>query len=60
MAQIFQIFSVVDVGTLLPRALRRSAAAAMERSCCKVVGIWQWVGYRCHVLEKQKRCIAGM
>jgi hypothetical protein len=49
MAQTRLLFSVVNVGTLLPRALRRSTAAAMEMSCCKVIGIWQWVGYRLHV-----------
>jgi hypothetical protein len=60
MALTYLIFSVVDVGTLLPRALKRSAATAMERYWCKVIWIWQWVGYRHHVLEKRKCCIAGM
>ncbi len=37
------ILSAVDVGTVPPNTLRRSAAAAMERLCCKVTGTWQWV-----------------
>jgi hypothetical protein len=60
MAWVCLIFSVVDVGTLPPITLRRSAAAAMERSCCKATGIWQWAGYRCHVSEKWKHCVVRM
>ncbi len=36
-------FSVADVGKVPPSAVRGSVAARMERSCCDVVGIWQWV-----------------
>ena len=49
-----------DLGTVPPNTLRRSAAAAMDRSCCKETGTWQWAGYRRQVLEKRKRRIAGM
>ena len=37
-------FAVADVGKVPPSAVRRSVAARMERSCCDVIGIWQWVG----------------
>jgi hypothetical protein len=60
MARMCMIFSVVDVGTVPPNTLRRSAAVAMERSCCKATGTWQWARYKCQVLQKQKRCVAGM
>jgi hypothetical protein len=59
-AIICLIFSVVIVGTVFPSALRMSAAATMERSCCEVTGIWQWVGYRHHVLENRRRCMDRM
>ncbi len=52
------IFAVVNVSKFPPSALRRSAAAAMERSCCIATGIWQWDEYRCHVLEKRKHQVA--
>jgi hypothetical protein len=54
------IFAAVDFGTLPPITLRRSAAPAMERSCCKATGIWQWAGYRRHMSEKRKHRVAGM
>jgi hypothetical protein len=60
MAQMCLILSAVDFGTVPPNTLRRSAAAAMERSCCKVTGTWQWAGYKRQVLEKWKRRVAGM
>jgi hypothetical protein len=44
MAQMCLIFSAGDVGTGPPNTLRRSATAAMERSCCKATGTWQWAG----------------
>ncbi len=49
-----------DLGTVPPNTLRRSAAAAMDRSCCEETGTWQWAGYKCQVSEKRKRRIAGM
>jgi hypothetical protein len=60
MARLCLIFLVDDFGTVPPNTLRRSAAAAMERSCCEVTGTWQWAGYKCQVLEKQKRRVAEM
>jgi hypothetical protein len=41
MAWMCLIFVAVDLDTLPPITLRRSAAAAMERSCCKATGTWQ-------------------
>ncbi len=38
MARMCLILSADNFGTLTPNTLRRSAAAAMERSCCKVTG----------------------
>jgi hypothetical protein len=60
MARVCLISSVNNFISLPPNALRRSAAAAMERSCCKVTGTWQWAGYKRQVSEKQKRRVAGM
>ncbi len=60
MARICFIFSAVDVGTVPPNTLRRSAATAMESSCCKATGTWQWAGYKRQVSEKRKRHVAGM
>ncbi len=60
MACMCLILSANNFGTVPPKTLRRSAAAAMERSCCKVTGTWQWAGYKRQVLEKQKQHIAGM
>jgi hypothetical protein len=60
MAWMCLIFAAVDVGTLPPITLRRSAATAMERSCCKAAGIWQWAEYRRHVSKKRNHCVAGM
>jgi hypothetical protein len=60
MARMCLIFSAFDDGRVPPNTLRRSAAAAMERSCCKATGTWQWAGYKCQVSEKQKWYVAGM
>jgi hypothetical protein len=60
MARMCLILSAVDFGTVPPNTLRRSAAAAMERSCCKVTGTWQWAGYKRHVSEKWNWRVAGM
>ena len=46
MAWMCLIFSAIEVSTVPPNTLRRSAAAAMERSCCKATGTWQWAGYK--------------
>ncbi len=58
MARMCLILSVDNFGTVPPNTLRRSAAAAMERSCCKVTRTWQWAGYKRQVSEKRKRRIA--
>jgi hypothetical protein len=60
MACMCLILLVDNCGTVPPNTLRRSAAPAMERSCCEVTGIRQWTGYKCQVSEKWKRCVAGM
>jgi hypothetical protein len=44
MALMYLILSLVDTGTVPPNDARRSSVAAIERSCCEVTGIWQWVG----------------
>jgi hypothetical protein len=59
-AKICLLFSIILVDTVFPSTLRMSAAATMERSCCEVTGIWQWVGYRRHVLENRKCRMDGM
>ncbi len=59
MARIYLRFAMADVGTVVPIAWRRLAAAAMENSCCKVMGTWECIRYRRHVSEKQKRRVAG-
>jgi hypothetical protein len=41
MAHMCLIMSADKFGTVPPNTLRRSAATAMERSCCKVTGTWQ-------------------
>jgi hypothetical protein len=60
MAHMCLILLADDFGTVPPNTLRRSAAAAMERPCCKATGTWQWAGYKRQVLETQKRRVAGM
>jgi hypothetical protein len=59
-ARMCLIFSADNFGTVPPNILRRSAAAAMERSCSEVTGTWQWARYKLQVLEKWKRRIAEM
>jgi hypothetical protein len=41
MARMCLILLADDFSTVPPNTLRRSAATAMERSCCKVIGTWQ-------------------
>ncbi len=60
MSRMCSILSVVDLGSVPPNTLRRSAAATMERSCCNVTGTRQCTGYKHQVSEKWKRCIAGL
>ncbi len=60
MAWMCLIFLADNFGTVPPNTLRRSAAAAIEMSCCKVPGTWHSAGYKHQVLEKRKWRIAGM
>ncbi len=60
MARMCVILLADVFGTVPQNTLKRSAAAAMERSCCEVPGTWHWAGYKCQVSEKQKRCVARM
>jgi hypothetical protein len=48
MAWMCLIFSAVVVGTVPPNTSRKSAATRT----------WQWAGYKCQVLEKQKWRVA--
>jgi hypothetical protein len=52
--------AVVIVGIARPKCCNRSAAASKVLSCSDVVGTWQWLGYKRHVLEKRKRWVVGM
>jgi hypothetical protein len=54
MARMCLILSADDLVAVPPNALRKSTTAAMEGSCCKVTGTWQWAGYKCQVSEKWK------
>ena len=54
------ILSADNFATVPPNTLRRSAAAAMERSYCRVTGTWQWAGYKRQVSEKLKQQVAVM
>jgi hypothetical protein len=60
MACMCLILSADDVVPVPSNTLRRSTAAAMERSCCKVTWTWQWAGYNRQAMEKWKRRVAGM
>ncbi len=52
--------AVVVVGIARPSCCNRLATASKMMLCPDVVGTWQWLGYKRHVLEKQKRWVAGM
>jgi hypothetical protein len=52
--------AVVIVGIVCPNCCNRSAAASKVISCSNVVGTWQWLGYMCHVSEKQKHQVDGV
>ncbi len=60
MACTCMILSTDNLGTIPPNTLRRSVAAAIDRSCWEETGTWQWAGYKHQVWEKQKRRVAGM
>jgi hypothetical protein len=59
LARMCLIFSAVNVSKVHPNILKR-VTTAMERSCCKATGTWQWAGYKLQVSEKQKRHVVGM
>jgi hypothetical protein len=52
--------ALTEVGTVCLSCLIRLTAVSMERSCSNVTRTWQCVGYRRHVLEKRKHCVAGI
>ena len=52
--------AVVVVEIACSRCCNRLAAASKVLLCSDVVGTWQWLGYKRHVLAKQKRWVAGM
>ncbi len=52
--------AVVVVGIARPSCCNRSAAASKVMLCSDVIGTWQWLGYKCHVSEKQKCWVAGV
>ena len=43
-----------------PKRSGKLVAAAIERLCCKAMGTWEWVGYKSHVSEKLKCCVAAI
>ncbi len=60
MACMCLILSADNFGTVHPNTSKRSAATAIESSCCKVAVTWQWAGHKRQVLEKRKRRVARM
>jgi hypothetical protein len=60
MALRYFSLAVVIVGIARPSCCNRLAAASKVMSCSDVVGTWQWLGYKRHVLEKRKRWVAEM
>ncbi len=53
------VLSVDNFGTVPSNTLRRSAAAAMERSCCKVTGTWH-IGSELGTSARCQRSGSGM
>jgi hypothetical protein len=60
MAWVHKMESLVEVGTVLPRAVRMSIALRRVRSTCVIDGVAQWVGYRHHVLATRYRLVPNM
>ncbi len=60
MAWVGEIKSLVEVGTVPPRAVRMSVASRRVRSTCVIDGAAQWVGYRRHVLVTRYGLVPGM
>jgi hypothetical protein len=59
-AWVHKMESLVEVGTVPPRAVRMSVASRRVRSTFLIDGAAQWVGYRCHVLVTWYRLVPGM
>ncbi len=51
---------LVEVGTVLPRAVRVSAASCIMHSAGDSVGVSQCVGYSCHLLATQYCLVLGI
>jgi hypothetical protein len=60
MAWVHKMESLVEVGTVPPRAVRVSVASRRVRSTCVIDGAAQWVGYRCHVLATRYCLVPSM
>jgi hypothetical protein len=60
MAWVREMESLVEVGTVPPRAVRMSVASRRVRSACVIDGAVQWVGYRHHVSATRYRLVPGM
>ncbi len=52
--------AVAVVGIVRPSSCNRLPTASMVMSFSDMVGTWQWLGYKCHVLEKQNCWVTGM
>jgi hypothetical protein len=52
--------AVVVVGIARPSCCNRLVAASKVVPCSNMVGTWQWLRYKRHVSEKQKRWVVGM
>ncbi len=59
-AWVGEMESLVEVGTVPPRAVRMSIASRRVHSACVIDGAVQWVGYRRHVSATQYRLVPGM
>jgi hypothetical protein len=51
---------LADVGVVFCRVRSTLHAATTVRSAVEIVGIAQWLGYRCHVSAMQHCQVAGM
>jgi hypothetical protein len=52
--------SLVEVGTVPPRAVRMSIASRRVHSACVIDGAAQWVEYRRHVLATRYHLVPGI
>jgi hypothetical protein len=56
MAFVHAMEALVEVGTVLPRAVRVSGASSIVRSAGDSVGVVQWVGYS-HYMSATQYCL---